>query len=168
MGRSLEGHENQLADLVGNQCLSPAIEALPLTGSTRVRSLPRKQMVGVNYRPWATLSWDFPPHHWARKDVCGTSEMHESCSRNIMWLMQFSQEVVQCQKRLADVLDPINREPYPHSLQMPVNFRGDYSNMDHRKKEDGISLWVLWMWYQLQHSGSYSWTRNRIRTAYLW
>ena len=40
-------------------------------------------------------------------------------SKNRMWLMQFSQEVVQCQKRLADVLGPINREPSPHSLQLP-------------------------------------------------
>ena len=36
-----------------------------------------------------------------------------------MWLMQFSQGVVQCQKRLADVLGPINREPSSHSLQLP-------------------------------------------------
>ena len=26
---------------------------------------------------------------------------------------------MQCQKRLADVLGPINREPSPHSLQLP-------------------------------------------------
>ena len=40
-------------------------------------------------------------------------------SKNRMWLMQFSQGVVQCQKRLADVLGPINREPSSHSLQLP-------------------------------------------------
>ena len=40
-------------------------------------------------------------------------------SKNRMWLMQFSQGVVQCQKRLADVLGPINREPSHHSLQLP-------------------------------------------------
>ena len=79
------------------------------------------------------------------------------CSKNRMWLMQFSQEVVQCQKRLSDVLDPINREPSPHSLQFPANFRGGggggvYSSLDHSKKEDGISLCVLWMWYRLQRT----------------
>ena len=40
-------------------------------------------------------------------------------SKNRMWLMQFSQGVVQCQKRLADVLGPINRKPSSHSLQLP-------------------------------------------------
>ena len=53
-------------------------------------------------------------------------------------------------KRLADVLGPINRKPPPHSLQLPANFRVDYSSMDRSKKKDGISLCVLCMWYQLQ------------------
>ena len=29
-------------------------------------------------------------------------------------------------------LDPINREPSPHSLQLPGNFRMDYNSMDYR------------------------------------
>ena len=71
-------------------------------------------------------------------------------------------------KRLADVLGPINREPCSHSLQLPANFRVDYSSIDHSKKEDGISLCVLCMWYQLQGTRRDSWTRNRIRTSFLW
>ena len=71
----------------------------------------------------------------SQKDVCGTSEMHESCYKNGMWLMQLPQQVVQCQKCLADVLNPVNREPSAHSIQLPANFR-----VDHSKKEDGISL----------------------------
>ena len=39
-------------------------------------------------------------------------------SKSIMWLMQYPQEVMQCQKHLADVLGPINREPSSHSLQL--------------------------------------------------
>ena len=66
-------------------------------------------------------------------------------SKNRMWLMQFPQEVLQYEKRLADVLGPINREPSPHSLQLPANFRVDYSSMDHSKMEDGISPCVLCM-----------------------
>ena len=99
----------------------------------------------------------------SQKDVCGTSEMHESCYKNGMWLMQLPQQVVQCQKCLADVLNPVNREPSAHSIQLPANFR-----VDHSKKEDGISLWVLCMWYQLQCTQRDSWTRNRRRTSFLW
>ena len=75
-----------------------------------------------------TTRWRGQPGHgkaWLGKgavkltDVCGTYEKHESCSKNRIWLMQFSQGVVQCQERLADVLGPINREPSPHSLQLP-------------------------------------------------
>ena len=117
---------------------------------------------------WAKQCWDFPSHHWATKDICRTSEMHESCSKNRMWLMQYPQEVMQCQKRLADILGPINREPSPYSLQLPANFRVDYSSMDHSKKEDGISLCVVCMWYQLHCKQRDSWTSNRIRTSFLW
>ena len=75
-----------------------------------------------------TTRWRGQPGHgkaWLGKgavkltEVCGTYEKHESCSKNRIWLMQFFQWVVQCQKRLADVLGPINREPSPHSLQLP-------------------------------------------------
>ena len=121
--------------------------------------------VGLQKLRWSKQCWDFPPHHWARTDVCGTSEKHESCSKNRMWLMQFPQRVVQCQKRLADVLGPINREPSPHSLQLPGWITAVWIT---GKMEDGISLCVLWMWYQLQRTQRDSWTRNRIRTSFLW
>ena len=86
-------------------------------------------------------------------------------SKNRMWLMQFSQGVVQCQKRLADVLGPINREPSSHSLQLPGWITAVWIT---GKMEDGISLCALWMWYQLQGTHRDSWTRNWIRTSFLW
>ena len=86
-------------------------------------------------------------------------------SKNRMWLMQFSQGVVQCQKRLADVLEPINREPSSHSLQLPGWITAVWIT---GKMEDGISLCALWMWYQLQGTHRDSWTRNWIRTSFLW
>ena len=57
-----------------------------------------------------------------------SSELSRSSEASVPWsndssesasLWQFSQGVVQCQKRLADVLGPINREPSSHSLQLP-------------------------------------------------
>ena len=51
--------------------------------------------------------------------------------------MQISQGVVQCQKRLADVLGPTNREPSSHSLQLPGWITAVWIT---GKMEDGISL----------------------------
>ena len=34
--------------------------------------------VGLQKLKWSKQCWDFPPHHWARTNVCGTSEKHES------------------------------------------------------------------------------------------
>ena len=45
-------------------------------------------------------------------------------SKNRMWLMQFPQEVPQCQKRLADVLGPINREPSPPQPSVVSQLQG--------------------------------------------
>ena len=50
-------------------------------------------------------------------------------------------------------------------LSQPSVARLDYSSMD---QEDGISLCALWMWYQLQGTHRDSWTRNWIRTSFLW
>ena len=50
----------------------------------------------------------------------------------------------------------------------PSVVRVYYSSMDHSKTEDGISLCVLSVWYQLQRTQRDSWTRNRIRTSFLW
>ena len=73
-----------------------------MVGSTGSRETQRSCQVNRWGGHWKGMShWVFP------------------VSKNRMWLMQFSQGVVQCQKRLADVLGPINREPSPHSLQFP-------------------------------------------------
>ena len=57
---------------------------------------------------------------------------------------------------------------YIYKPSQPSVARVGYSSMDHSKMEDGISLCVLWMWYQLQRTQRDSWTRNWIRTSFLW
>ena len=143
-----------------------------LAGSTRSREIQGSCQVNrweVIRGAWETLQMS-ASHPWKTSVGCLRCMNHQVFpeSKNRMWLMQFPQEVLQCQKRLADVLGPINREPSPHSLQLPANFRVDYSSMDHSKMEDGISLCVLWMWYQLQRTQRDSWTRNWIRTSFPW
>ena len=56
--------------------------------------------------------------------------------------MQFPQEVVQCQKRLADVFVPINRAPPHPEVQLAarlhrVNFRMAHSKMDYNNLDYG-------------------------------
>ena len=54
--------------------------------------------------------------------------------------MQLPLEVVQCQKRLADEFDAINRAATPQSLQLPVrlhrsNFRMDHKDLDYNNMD---------------------------------
>ena len=90
-----------------------------------------------------TTRWRGQPGHgkaWLGKgavkltDVCGTYEKHESCSKNRMWLMQFFQGVVQCQKTSGRRFGTYKQRTIP---SQPSVARVDYSSMD---QEDGISL----------------------------
>ena len=119
-----------------------------MVGSTGSRETQRSCQVNRWGGHWKGMShWVFP------------------VSKNRMWLMQFSQGVVQCQKTSGRRFGTYKHRTIP---SQPSVARVDYSSMDHSKMEDGISLCVLWMWYQLQRTQRDSWTRNWIRTSFLW
>ena len=87
-------------------------------------------------------------------------------SRNRMWLMQFQTCITdESSKTSGRRFGTYKQRTFP---SQPSVVRVDNSSMDHSKTKDGISLCVLCMWYQLQRTQRDLWTRNRIRTSFLW
>ena len=87
-------------------------------------------------------------------------------SRDRMWLMLFQTCITdESSKTSGRRFGTYKQRTIP---SQPSVVRVDYSSMDHSKTEDAISLCVLCMWYQLQRTQRDSWTRNWIRTSFLW